>query len=249
MDRPGTATGDASAERDHERHARATVPRLTGCMRSTDLDDGLLDYLLAHANPSRDEVSERLAAVTRERFPDRAGMNVGGDQGRLLEMLVAVTGARLVVEIGTFTGMSALWLARGLTGDGRLVCFDLTDEYADTARAAWREAGVDDRIDLRIGPAGEGIAALPDDEPIDLAFIDADKTGYRGYLDQLVPRLSERGLVVVDNVLWSGSVNDPDDHEPSTVALREFNDHVAHHAELAAVMLPIGDGITLIRRR
>ncbi len=218
-------------------------------MRSIELDDGLFDYLLAHANPPRDDVTERLAATTRERFPDRAGMNIGGDQGRLLEMLVAITGARLVVEIGTFTGMSALWLARGLPDGGRLICLDLTDQYADVARDAWREAGVDDRIELRIGPAADGLAAMPAEPTIDLAFVDADKTGYLGYLEQLLPRLSPRGVIVVDNVLWGGAVDDPAVTDDSTVALREFNDHVATHPGLAAVMLPVGDGVTLIRRR
>ena len=218
-------------------------------MRWIEMDDALYDYVLAHANPVDDPVSERLAAVTQERFADEANMNIGADQGRFLSMLVAISGARFVVEVGTFTGMSALWLARGLPEGGRLVCFDITDRYLATAQQAWEEAGVADRIEVRIGPASEGIAALPDHPTIDLAFVDADKGGYRGYLDLLVPRLSDRGVIVVDNVLWSGAIVDPTDTSELTVALRDFNDHVADRPDVHAVMLPIGDGVTLIRRR
>jgi caffeoyl-CoA O-methyltransferase len=218
-------------------------------MRWIEMDDATFDYVRRHANPPTDPVSERLAAATQWRFPDRAGMNVGPDQGHLLAMLVAVSGARLVVEIGTFTGMSALWMARALPSDGRLVCFDLTDEYLPTARAAWEEAGVADRIEMVIGPAAERLADYPRSRPVDLAFIDADKTGYLGYVDQLLPRLSERGLIAVDNVLWDGSVVTDDDQSESTVALREFNDAIATRDDVNAVMLPIGDGVTLIRRR
>lgn len=213
------------------------------------MDDATFEYVRQHANPPHDPVSERLAAVTRERFADLAGMNIGPDQGHLLAMLVAITGAQLVVEIGTFTGMSALWMARALPPDGRLVCFDITDEYLPTARAAWREAGVEDRIELVIGPAADRLPELPRDVPVDLAFIDADKTGYAGYVDQLLPRLAERGVIVVDNVLWSGSVVGDEDRSESTIALRSFNDSIASRDDVFAVMLPVGDGVTLIRRR
>jgi caffeoyl-CoA O-methyltransferase len=218
-------------------------------MRWIEMDEATYEYVQRHANPSHDPVAERLAAVTQERFGDLAGMNVGPDQGHLLAMLVAITGARLVVEIGTFTGMSALWMARALPPGGRLVCFDLTDEYLPTARAAWSEAGVDDRIEVVVGPAAQRLRELPADEPVDLAFIDADKTGYAGYVDALLPRMSERGVIVVDNVLWGGSVVDDDDRSESTVALRAFNDAVATRSDVHAVMLPVGDGVTLIRRR
>jgi caffeoyl-CoA O-methyltransferase len=218
-------------------------------MRFISLTDELYDYMLAHANPATDEVSERLAATTQERFGDLAGMNIGSDQGRFLEMLVGVTGARTAVEIGTFTGMSALWMARGLADGGRLICFDITDEYLPTAREAWEAAGVAERIEVRVGAAADSLADLPAEPHIDLAFIDADKTGYLAYLELLLPRLSDRGVIVVDNVLWSGSVIDPDDESASTVALREFNDHVADRGDVDAVVLPIGDGVTLIRHR
>jgi caffeoyl-CoA O-methyltransferase len=218
-------------------------------MRFIEMNDTLYDYVIAHANPSTDEVAERLAATTQERFPAEAGMNIGVDQGRFLATLVAISGARLVVEVGTFTGMSALWMARALPAGGRLVCFDITDRYLDTAHEAWQAAAVDDRIEVRVGPASEGLAALPDEPHVDLAFIDADKTGYQTYLDLLLPRLSERGLVVVDNVMWSGAIIDDTVQDDNTKALRAFNDDVAARDDVDAVMLPIGDGVTLIRRR
>ena len=216
-------------------------------MKSFGIDPAVHAYALAHANPSDDPVSERLAAATAERFGDRAGMNIGVDQGRFLETIVAVSGAQTVVEVGTFTGMSALWLARGLPEGGRLICFELVDTYLDTATEAWQSAGIADRIEVRIGPAADGLAALPHTQHIDVAFIDADKSGYRTYLDLLLPRIADDGLVVVDNVLWSGQVIDEGDTSRDTLAIREFNDHVASRDDCTAVILTIGDGITLIR--
>jgi len=216
-------------------------------MRSFGIPEPIHQYAVAHSHG--DPVAERLARTTEERFADRAGMNIGQDQGRFMQLLVEMTGARTVVEVGTFTGMSALWLARGLPADGRLICFDLVDTYVDTAMEAWTEAGVADRIEMRIGPAADGLAALPEAPHVDLAFIDADKTGYRTYLELLLPRLSDRGAILVDNVLWSGAVIDPGDDSRDTVALREFNDHVARRDDLEAVVLTVGDGVTLLRPR
>lgn len=216
--------------------------------RWLEITEELGDYVLAHGNPATDPVSASLAATTREQYGSLAGMNIGTDQGRLLAMLASITGARFAVEIGTFTGMSALWIARGLPADGRLVCFDITDEYLPTARAAWSEAGVDDRIEVRVGPAAERLTSLDDDPPVDLAFVDADKTGYRDYLDALLPRLGERGIIVFDNVLRGGAVLDPPDDDEGTIAMRAFNDDVAAMPGVQAVMLAVGDGITLVTR-
>jgi len=218
-------------------------------MRFTQMSDELYDYVSAHANPSGDETSEQLAANTGEQFGLLSGMNIGQDQGRFLKMLVALSGAHTVVEVGTFTGMSALWMARGLAPGARLICFDITDDYLAIATAAWEQAGVADRIEMRIGPAADGLAALPNEQHIDLAFIDADKPSYLTYLELLLPRLSAGGVIVVDNVLWSGKVIDDNDQSESTVALRAFNDHVAKRDDIDAVMLPVGDGITLITPR
>ncbi len=218
-------------------------------MRYIELNDRLYEYVLGCANPASDAVTEQLAATTRDRFGDWAGMNVGPDQGAFLSMLAAISGAKLVVEVGTFTGMSATWLARGLGEGGRLICCDITDEYLATAQEAWDAAGVADRIEFRQGPALETLAAMPKTPHIDMAFIDADKPGYLSYLWELLPRLSTTGFIVVDNVLWSGNVVNDSDQSESTVALREFNAHVAARDDVEAVLLPIGDGVTLIRRR
>jgi caffeoyl-CoA O-methyltransferase len=216
-------------------------------MRWLEMNEELVGYVRAQINPGPDPVAERLAETTRERFGALAGMNIGEDQGRFLEMLVALMDARTVVEVGTFTGMSALWLARGLPDGGRLTCFDISDEFLPAANVAWEAAGVADRIDVRIGPAAETLAELPDEPHIDLAFIDADKTGYRTYLDLLLPRVNDRGVVLVDNVIWGGSVVRDDDQSDDTVAIRDFNRHVTERADCTSVMLAIGDGVTMIR--
>lgn len=216
-------------------------------MRAVGTSKSIHEYVLGHANPPDDEVAEWLHATSRERFGRAAGMNVGVDQGRFLQTIVAIARAETVVEVGTFTGMSALWLARGLPDGGRLICFDLVDTYAEVAREAWDKAGVADRIDLRFGPAADGLAALPEERHIDVAFIDADKTGYRTYLDLLLPRMAPTGVILVDNVLWNGRIIDESDDSADTVALRAFNDHVVERTDCEAVMLTIGDGVTMIR--
>ena len=214
-------------------------------MKSFGIPELIHEYAIERS--SGDPVAKDLAVTTQERFPDRARMNIGHDQGRFMQMLVEVTGARTVVEVGTFTGMSALWLARGLPTDGRLICFDLVDTYVETATEAWTAAGVAKSIEMRVGPAADGLAALPAEPHIDLAFIDADKTGYPNYLDLLLPRLTDRGAILVDNELWSGAVVDPANTSRDTVALREFNDDVAQRNDIEAVILTVGDGITMIR--
>lgn len=216
--------------------------------RSLGLGPELLDYVIAHSG-GMDPIAGELAAATREHFGGAAQMNVEQDQGRFLQFLVALLGARNVIEVGTFTGMSALFLARGLPEGGRLVCLDLEQRYVDVGRPFWQRAGVADRIEVRIGPAAESLAAMPTDPTVDLAFIDADKGGYATYLDLVLERLAPDGLVVVDNVLWGGAVVDGSDDSADTRALRSFNDRVTRDPGLDAVMLGIGDGLTLLRRR
>ncbi len=218
-------------------------------MKTFGIPEDIHRYVVERSNPASDPVADGLATATRERFGDRAGMNIGDDQGRFMEMFATATGATTIVEVGTFTGMSALWLARGLAPGGRMICFDLVDTYVDTATEAWEAAGVADRIEMRIGPAADGLAALPDKPHIDIAFVDADKTGYQTYLDLLLPRMRDRGVILVDNVLWSGRVIDATDHSADTVALRAFNDHVAARPDCDAVILTIGDGLTMISPR
>lgn len=217
-------------------------------VKSVGLTRELLDYVV-DASGGRDPIAEELAAATRNRFGDLAAMNIETDQGRFMQFLVTWAGAATVVEVGTFTGMSALFLARGLPAGGRLICCDVAPDYVDVGRPFWERAGVADRIEVRLGPAADTLAAMPDTPHIDLAFIDADKGGYGRYLDLLLPRLSARGLVLVDNVLWSGRIVDPEDRSADTESLRAFNRRVRDDVDLDAVMLSVGDGLTLIRRR
>lgn len=218
-------------------------------MKSFGIPDDIHQYVDAHTNPVSDPFGDQLAASTQERFPRQAVMNIGDDQGRFMKMLAEVMSAKTIVEVGTFTGMSALWLAQGLSDDGQMLCFDVTDTYLETATKAWEAAGVADRIDFRLGRAVDGLAELPSEPHIDLAFIDADKVSYRQYLDLLLPRMTDRGVILVDNVLWGGAVVDDEDASADTVALRDFNRHVSERDDCDAVILTIGDGLTMIRPR
>lgn len=216
--------------------------------RSHVVDPDLAAYIAAHST-APDEVQRRLMTATEERTGRASMMQIGGDQGTMFEMLVRATRVRSAIEIGTFTGYSALSIARGLPVDGRLICCDVSEEWTAIAREHWAMAGVSERIDLRIGPALDTIAALPTELRFDLAFIDADKTNYSNYYDALLPRMTDTGLVLVDNTLWSRQVLDPDSIEADTIALREFNVKVAADARVSCVILPIGDGVTMLQRR
>jgi caffeoyl-CoA O-methyltransferase len=176
-------------------------------------------------------------------------MQIAPEQGAFLTVLTRLIGARNAIEIGTFTGYSALCIARGLPADGRLTCCDVSEEWTAVGRRAWEAAGVADRIDLRIAPALDTLAALPADAAFDLAFIDADKPNYANYFDALVPRMRANGAILVDNVLWDGRVLQPDANDENTVAIRAFNDKIAHDDRIEPVMLPIADGLTLCRKR
>lgn len=212
------------------------------------VSDRVQQYVFDHSTPP-DPVLERLAARTAE-LGRVSGMQIGADQGRFLTTLVRTIGARFAVEVGTFTGYSSICIARGLASDGRLLCCDVSDEWTSIAREAWAEAGLDDRIDLVLAPATETLDALDPGTRVDFAFIDADKPGYVDYLDRLLPRLGERGLIAVDNVLWSGTVADPDaELDDNLRALRAFNDHVVERDDCDVVMLPVGDGVSLITPR
>jgi len=213
----------------------------------TALDDRLYDYLAAHRTPADDEVARRLQADTA-RLGSDAVMQTSPDQAALLRMLTALTGARLAVEVGTFTGFSALAIARGLPPGGRLHCYDASEEWTAIARAYWKEAGVDDRIDLHVGDAAETLRSLPEDPPVDFAFIDADKRGYPVYWEEIVRRLRPGGLVAVDNVLWEGEVVDARKRGTDVVAIRDFNERVLADRRVESVMLAVADGLTLARR-
>lgn len=211
------------------------------------LSEELHAYLVDHG-AAPDDVLSGLIAETAA-LGSVAGMQIAPEQAALLTILTRLIDARSAVEVGTFTGASALAIARGLGPGGRLLCCDVSEEWTAIARRAWERAGVADRIDLRIAPAAETLDALPPEPYLDLAFIDADKAGYRAYWDALVPRMRPGGALLVDNTLWSGRVVDPGDEDPDTMAIRAFNDHVAADDRVDAVLLPISDGLTLCRRR
>jgi caffeoyl-CoA O-methyltransferase len=216
--------------------------------KSFQLSPEVHAYLLEHGTPP-DPVARRLIEATEEQLGPLAIMQVAPEQGAFLTLLTRLLGVELAVEVGTFTGYSALCIARGLTEGGRLVCCDVSDEWTSIGRPFWQEAGVADRIDLRLGPAIETLRALPADPVIDLAFVDADKTGYRAYVEELLPRMRSRGVILVDNVLWGGRVTDADADDDDTRAIREFNRAMADDPRVDAVMLPIADGLTLLAPR
>ena len=209
--------------------------------------DVVSEYLIAHSTPA-DDVLRDLAAETARRFPEAAGMQIGQDEAALISMLVGLVGARTAVEVGVFTGYSGLCIARALQPGGRLLACDVSDEWTSVARRYWERAGVADRIDLRIGPALDTLRTLSADPVIDIAFVDADKTGYPDYYAELVPRLRPGGLLVLDNVLLGGRVLDPDHDSDSARAVRHVNDTVVADERVESVMLPVRDGVTLARR-
>jgi len=215
--------------------------------RSIGLSDALQQYV-SSLSSAPDEIQQRLISDT-EALGGVAGMQIAPEQGTFLSMLVGVIQPRLAVEVGTFTGYSSLAIARALPPGGRLVCCDVSEEWTGLARAAWTAADVDDRVELRIGPAAETLQALPADTVVDFAFIDADKGGYVTYYEELIARLAPGGMIAVDNTLWSGTVVDESDTSDDTVAIRAFNTHVADDPRTVQVITPIGDGLTLIRRR
>ena len=214
--------------------------------RSPLISAELFDYVAGHA-PEPDEVLRDLAADTAA-MGRVSGMMISPDQGAFMGLLARLVGVRFAVEVGTFTGYSSICIARGLTPGGRLLCCDVSEEYTAIARKYWERAGLADRIDLRIAPAAETLAALPADQSIDFAFIDADKTGYLGYWELIVRRLRPGGLLLVDNVLWSGKVVDPAVSDADTVALRVFNDRVRADERVESVLLSVADGLTLARK-
>ena len=214
--------------------------------RHLQVTDELHRYVLEHSLPA-DPLVRELAEETARRYPDAAEMQIAPDQGALLYLLVKISRARRVVELGTFTGMSSLWMARALPDDGRLLCLDVSEEWTAVARSYWERAGVADRVELRLGPALDTLRSLPPEPQFDLAFIDADKRSYPDYLTELVPRLVPGGVLLADNVLWSGKISD--DPGESAEALRRFNRLVADHPDLEAVVLAFADGLTLARKR
>lgn len=214
-------------------------------MKTTKMTEALYSYVTEHTTLF-DDVQRELM-VNTEQLGGAAIMQVGPDQGAFLTLLTQLMGARKVVEVGTFTGYSSLCIARGLPPEGQLITCDTNTDWTAIAQRAWDRADVADLIDLRIGPAIDTIRSLPSDPTLDLAFIDADKSEYLSYYEELLPRLKPGGAILVDNVLWFGRVADPPSEE-STSLIQEFNTHILHDKRVDAAILTIGDGVTLIRK-
>jgi caffeoyl-CoA O-methyltransferase len=212
------------------------------------LTDELHTYIVDHGTPP-DAVLKRLMAQTQEATGPYARMQIAPEQGAFMTWLTRVMGARYALEVGTFSGYSAICIARGLTEDGKLLCLDISEEWTAIARVAWEEAGLEDRIELRLGVAAESLAAVAPECQFDLAFIDADKTSYETYVDLVYARLRSGGVVLVDNVLRQGSVVEAEPRDEDTRAIRTFNTARANDERWDRVMLPIADGLTLLRKR
>ena len=209
------------------------------------LPDAVDDYVRNVA--TRESPLQRRLRDETAQLP-QAGMQIGSDQGAFLALLVRLIRARRALEIGTFTGYSALAVATALPADGRLTCCDVSDEWTQIARRYWREAGVAERIDLRLAPAADSLRDLLRDSgpgSFDFAFIDADKTGYDGYYEACLTLLRSGGLMAFDNTLWSGAVADPAQNDPATTALRALNVKVRDDPRVTSCLVSIGDGVLL----
>ncbi|WP_419919004.1 O-methyltransferase [Candidatus Poriferisocius sp.] len=205
------------------------------------------EYMVAHG-AGIDPVARELIEVTVG-LGGVSRMQIAPEQAGFMTLLTRLLGVRFAVEVGTFTGFSALSIARGLAPGGKLLCCDVSEEWVNIGRPFWHRAGVADRIEVVIAPATQTLAGLPPDPSIDLAFIDADKGSYRIYYEEILRRLSPRGIILVDNVLWGGRVADPDadlDLDQNLAAIRAFNRFVVADPRTTQVMLPVADGLTLI---
>lgn len=217
--------------------------------RTIGIDDRLYDYLLG-VSLREPGVLSRLRAETAK-LP-QAGMQIAPEQGQFMALLVKLTGTRSILEIGTFTGYSALAMALALPAGGRLIACDVSDEWTALARRYWREAGVEGRIELRLAPALDTVRSLLGEGgagSFDLVFIDADKGNYLAYYEASLELLRPGGFMLVDNTLWDGRVADPANDEDNTLAIRAFNAALHDDARIDLSLVPIGDGLTLARKR
>ncbi len=213
--------------------------------RTLDLTDDLIGYvrrLGVREHPALARLRERTAPMPMSQ------MQIGSEQGAFMGLLVKLIGAKRILEIGTFTGYSSTAMALALADDGRIMCLDVSREWTDVAREAWADAGVADKVDLRLAPATETLPTL-DDDSFDMAFIDADKPGYDTYYEETLRVVRSGGLILIDNVLWSGEVADPSNNDENTTIMRALNEKVAADERVDHVLLPIGDGLTLARVR
>jgi len=204
----------------------------------------LARYIVEHSVREAEVLRELRGATASN---PHAGMQIGADQGQFMALLVQAIGARRCLEIGTFTGYSALAVALALPDDGRIVCCDISEEWTELARRFWKEAGVEHKIELRLGRALKTLETL--EGPFDFVFIDADKENYQNYYERSLALVRRGGLIAVDNTLWSGAVADAKVRDATTRALRSFNDKLHEDSRVALSLLPIGDGLTLALKR
>jgi predicted O-methyltransferase YrrM len=206
------------------------------------------EYLIS--NSLREpEILRRLREETA--MLPRASMQISPDHGQFMALIIQLMGARRALEVGVFTGYSSLAVALALPSDGQVVACDVSEEYTSVARRHWKEAGVEHKIDLRLAPALETLRGLiaRGEHGFDFAFIDADKTNYEGYYECALDLIRPGGLIMVDNVLWSGRVADPKENDTDTVALRAFNTKLHADSRVSLSMLPLSDGVTLALKR
>jgi predicted O-methyltransferase YrrM len=227
----------------------APFHRMLAAMTRSLLPDAVERYVtreIARETPTQSKLRAETA-----RLP-QAGMQIGADQGALLALLVRTLGARLAIEVGTFTGYSALAVAAALPADGRLYCCDISEQWTAIARRYWKEAGLADRIELRLAPALKTLAELRAEHgpgAFDFAFIDADKSAYDAYYEASLDLIRSGGLIALDNMLWSGTVADPQVHDADTDALRVLNAKIRDDRRVDACLLTVGDGVMLARKR
>lgn len=209
------------------------------------VNDAIVDYLLNHVRPE----SPTAVALREKTEPMRESMmQVSQLQGAVMSWLIQLIGAKRTIEVGTFTGYSALAVAEALPEDGQIICCDVSEEWTSIGREYWQQAGVEPKIDLRIRPAVDTLSELleqGEEGQFDFAFIDADKPNYDSYYELCLKLLRVGGMIAVDNVLWSGRVASANANDPSTLAIKELNDKIVADRRVNAVMLPIGDGLTL----
>ena len=213
--------------------------------RTLSLTDELVDYVQSlgvREHPALARLRERTAPMPQHE------MQIAPEQGAFMGLMVQLTGARRILEIGTFTGYSSTAMALALPAGGRIVCCDVSHEWTDIAREAWADAGVADRVELRIGPAVETLATF-DDDAFDLAFIDADKTSYDAYYEGCLRTVRPGGLILIDNVLQGGRVTDASVTDENVTAIRALNEKIAADERVDHVLLPLADGLTMARLR
>lgn len=226
-----------------------SVNTLTMSNRTLTFDDRLYQYLLDHS-VRETPIMRALREITRHE--EGAGMQIGPEQGQFMALLVELLGAKRIIEIGTFTGYSALCMAQAMPKDGKLICCDVSKEWTAVGRPFWEQAGIEDRIELRIAPALETLDAMLQNNQagqFDMAFIDADKPNYPNYYERCLKLIRPGGLLMFDNTLWSGAIADPSDQDEDTLALRKLNDMLYKDERVGISLVPIGDGLTLARKR